>query len=345
MKECLSNIKQNLFDQKLQWLNSVTFNIVLSNVCNIDCFHCFREHKLGHMEYDLVQSIANQINSDFQTQFIFLIGGEVLLHPKFSETIDSFKKKNITPSLVSNGLLLNEKLLSYLNQNNCNLTISLDGSINYHDYIRNKKGSFNAVQRNLESVKKLEMDINLICCVTKKNINDIDFMVDFSIKHNVKSLRFQPVSKLGAAMNLDEQGILLDQPTLKILYDKLLTLSAKYPGKIKITGLGLFKRDVDKHGCMLGMHFGAGCHSNSNPWPQSFSILINGDVIPFLPEISKNYCIGNIKSQSLFDIVDSFYSSTTHMEILNKIKKHFITKNLQNTDIFIREEFLSEALC
>ncbi len=341
---CQNTLQKNLLTQKDKWIKSLDFHMLITEKCNYRCLHCFREQYNDEFDFNQAVETIYQLKSSFDIKSILLTGGEIFLYKNILKLLKEVKSMGITPSIVSNGFLLDLEIISQIKELEIPIGFSLDGNEKSHDYIRNKKGAFQKVVKAIKACKKLEIPVTIISSISLDNISDIDWLVNFALENNITDIRIQPVNPTGRAINLRNSGKLLNQEELKDLYDKLLVYSARYLDRINITSLGQYKKVVSEHGCKMGLHFGSGCHSDSPPWPLTFAITPQGFVYPHSPEISDKFIVGNINKHEISQIINSFFSSPLHMKFLMALKNHFHHLKQVPGEIFDSEEFVYEAL-
>lgn len=140
--------------------------------CNLRCEYCIysghydtRTHSELDMDFETAKkSIDLYLNasSEINELTVAFYGGEPLLNIELiKQCVEYIKEKTIGRSIVfsttTNGTLLNEQNVSFLEKYNFNVMISLDGSQKEHDTyrkFRNGKGSFGVIQENLRKVKE-----------------------------------------------------------------------------------------------------------------------------------------------------------------------------------------------
>jgi MoaA/NifB/PqqE/SkfB family radical SAM enzyme len=86
------------------------------------------------------------------TQQVVMSGGEALLNPNFFRFCALLKKKGIKISLLSTGLTLGknaEQILEFVND----VIVSLDGTQQTHDRIRNIPGAFDKLREGIRCIK------------------------------------------------------------------------------------------------------------------------------------------------------------------------------------------------
>jgi sulfatase maturation enzyme AslB (radical SAM superfamily) len=132
----------NRFLQSAHW--SITGN------CNCRCRHCYMSAphaKMGEISSAQCMNIIEQL-SECGVQRIIISGGEALVRKDFFEIVDKLLEKKICISAVmSNGLLVNEKLLDEFERRGIypEFNMSFDGVGGWHDWLRGIKGAEKAV--------------------------------------------------------------------------------------------------------------------------------------------------------------------------------------------------------
>jgi uncharacterized protein len=150
--------------------------IDLTNRCNMRCKYCIfsgkykyvRTHRNNEMPEEIAKKAVDHFTkncSKTEPPFVTFYGGEPFLNFKLFKIIVDYVKSNGSNfhfSLTTNGTLLNdEKICSYLIENDISLNISLDGPKYVHDENRvmiNGNGSFNQIIENLRRIKEMAPD-------------------------------------------------------------------------------------------------------------------------------------------------------------------------------------------
>lgn len=164
-----------------------------TETCNLACDYCMvskgtykNENSKKHMALEDYVKTFNFMFEHFKegTTFVCFFGGEPLLRlDTIMEAVDilnsMFEERNLTPprySIISNGVLINDRLINFLNEKNIYLSISIDGIEELHDSARvfpNGKGSFSTIKRNLLYLKEKGRNFPLIAEATihKKHLD------------------------------------------------------------------------------------------------------------------------------------------------------------------------------
>ncbi len=89
-------------------------NIEITNVCNLQCSFCPEvERSNGYMTPDLFEKVIEQV-SQVTKLVTFHLMGEPLLHPCLPQFVEICERYGVKIFLVTNGVLLNEKLSNTL---------------------------------------------------------------------------------------------------------------------------------------------------------------------------------------------------------------------------------------
>jgi len=144
--------------------------LCISNACNASCSYCFaNKGNYGKDEGIMSIQIAkkavdffmNKIPTSGQGIIIFFGGEPLMAYNQLVSTCEYIKErqanKNTQFHLVTNGTLLNEKIIDYIAMNNFSVGISIDGDEkvqNEQRPLRNGKNSFLEATKHLDYLFK-----------------------------------------------------------------------------------------------------------------------------------------------------------------------------------------------
>jgi uncharacterized protein len=188
-----------------QVLNSVILK--LSSTCNINCKYCYmynladgshihQPKKMTEKTIDLIFNWIHQYLNETNVEnfHISLHGGEPLIAGKNlvryvlqkRDLLVNKVRKEITISLVTNGLLLDDEWLKIFVENGIKIAISLDGPGKYHDKYRlgfNGGGTHAEVEKKVKwiiSKPEFEQCFSGILCVIHPNMDGTELMQYFT---------------------------------------------------------------------------------------------------------------------------------------------------------------------
>jgi MoaA/NifB/PqqE/SkfB family radical SAM enzyme len=178
----------------------ISLVVTLTNACNIKCDFCnIHKFKLWNLPQTKVKEIIELMP---YITYINWLGGEVFLYKNFDKLFDMAVRNNVYQEIITNGLLLNETLISKFINSPMKLSISIT-SANEKKYELSHKGAqFKNLLQNLHIIKKNIDKRNknfsywMYVCVMKENISELDDIIELAYKCKFDVVRFQPIDKL-----------------------------------------------------------------------------------------------------------------------------------------------------
>ncbi len=182
-----------------------------SSNCNLKCSYCFYEDECknrevssyGIMKEDTMEILIKKALEEAEDFCTFgFQGGEPTLaglefFEKFVECTKKYKKKEtkVNFCLQTNGTLLDDKWVKFLKENNFLVGISLDGTKEIHDRNRQdakKKGTFALVLKNAKELLKNQVEVNILCVLTKQSAKKISSIYGFLKKEGFYYQQYIP---------------------------------------------------------------------------------------------------------------------------------------------------------
>lgn len=169
-----------------------------SSGCNLRCSYCFYEDECenrqirsyGIMKKDVLEQVVRKALEEAEESCTFgFQGGEPLLAGlDFFESFIGYTKKYKKPktalqfSIQTNGTLLDERWIDLFRKNKFLVGISLDGTRELHDRNRvDAEGdpTFQKVLRHAHDLQKNQVDVNVLCVLTKQTAKKIRSVYQF----------------------------------------------------------------------------------------------------------------------------------------------------------------------
>jgi uncharacterized protein len=179
-----------------------------SSLCNLSCAYCFYRRVRDiypsmptKMSLPVAECVIRKtLCADAPHNSFCWQGGEPLLMGlDFFRDIVALQKKYVRPgqvienSLQTNGLMLDDQWCKFLRQENFLVGISLDGPAEIHDFYRKdfaQKGTFAEVMAGIGLMKKHDVQFNILCLLTDRNIKSPLELYDFFRSHDFRFLQF-----------------------------------------------------------------------------------------------------------------------------------------------------------
>ncbi len=135
----------------------------IAHDCNLACRYCFAEEGEYHGRRALMSLEVGKKALDFliansgsrRNLEVDFFGGEPLMNwqvvkdiVKYGREQEKLHNKNFRFTMTTNGVLLNDEIMEFLNQEMANVVLSIDGRPEVHDYMRpfrSGKGSYDLV--------------------------------------------------------------------------------------------------------------------------------------------------------------------------------------------------------
>ena len=277
--------------------------------CNLSCRHCgsdcVRLDSSAGSEIDAetmkreLRSIADSYPPEECT--FAIIGGEPLVRDEIVDVGAYAASLGYAWGITTNGMLLTDAMVARLKAAGLKtISVSLDGTREDHDALRDRAGSHDAVAA---AIRRLVADpfydkFDVICCVSRINIDHLDAFVDELLELGVPAVRFTPVFSRGRA------GGNTDLMLSKAEYRKLLDFIARRREAETSIRIGLSEEGYwgpewecvvrdDFHYCASGILIG--------------SILHDGKVTG-CPSVSRDFIEGDIRERPFVDIWASGFS-------------------------------------
>ncbi|NDV45926.1 radical SAM protein [Paludibacter sp. 221] len=311
--------------------------------CNLNCVHCgsdcTKESAIPDMPLPdflkVLDSITPHINPN--KTIIVITGGEPLMRKDLEQCGMEFYRRGFPWGIVTNGYSLTAGCFEKLLQAGLrSITVSFDGLEQNHDWFRGKKSSW---KHALEAIKMVASTENLVydvvSCVNKKNIDELDQIKKILIGANVKAWRLFHVFPKGRAEN---------NPDLKLSNNEFRQMmdfikQTRKEGLIKASFgcegfLGDYELEVRDNPffCQAGIKIG--------------SVLIDGS-ISACPSLRADYIQGNIYTDDFWTVWNERYQimrerSWTKTGKCAQCKSY---KYCEGNGLHLRDEKTGELLC
>ncbi|MEW4488939.1 anaerobic sulfatase maturase [Thalassoglobus sp. JC818] len=184
-------------------------------ICNLDCEYCYYLHKeelypgTGSwrmtpetLETYIGQYIDAQPADAEEITFAWQGGEPTLLGLEFFERVVAIQKKlarprqRVTNALQTNGVLLDESWAEFLKRHEFLVGISIDGPASLHDryrYDKKGKGTFQAVLKALQLLKRFEIEFNALVVVNRENSQHGRRVYTYLRDTGVEFIQFIPI--------------------------------------------------------------------------------------------------------------------------------------------------------
>ena len=175
--------------------------------CNCRCVMCDiwkGNNNVKQLEEADIKKLLDSLRR-LNTKEVVMSGGEALMHPNFFRLCEIMKSQKIKITLLSTGLLLNKYASEILAKTN-EVIVSLDGSKEIHDKIRNIPNAYDKLKEGVQDLKRLNPNFRVTarCVIQKENYKDFPNIVDAAKEIGLDQISFLTADVTTDAFNRPE---------------------------------------------------------------------------------------------------------------------------------------------
>lgn len=158
----------------------------ITDLCDQRCKHCYifsegRPNLVTTPFDELRRTLADIVEFCEQIgriPYIYLTGGDPILHPDFWRLLEMFRRQNVRFCIMGNPFHLTDEACRRMREFGCvKYQLSLDGLERTHDLFR-KPGSFRATLAAVPIIRNAGMWCAVMSTVSKTNMNEIPALID-----------------------------------------------------------------------------------------------------------------------------------------------------------------------
>lgn len=180
-------------------MNYFAFQWHITEACDQRCKHCYIYALGSHAKFkemttiemaDIIDNIETFCAKANRLPYLYITGGDPILHPQFWLLAKMLKEKNIPFAILGNPFHLNDEVCKRLALYGCTkYQLSLDGLEETHDRIR-RKGSFKETLQAIPILKNAGIDVAIMTTVSKWNYQEIPALIDIVVENRADVFAF-----------------------------------------------------------------------------------------------------------------------------------------------------------
>ena len=248
---------------------------------------------------------------ELHTKSVVMSGGEALMHPNFFKLCEILKSQNLSITILSTGLLLKKYAKEIIKMTD-EVIVSLVGSREVHDKIRNIPNAFDKLKEGVKELKNIKSDYRVTgrSVIQKENFWDLPNIVDASHDIGLDKISFLTADVSTDAFNRPELWDNQRAGEVRLSLEELKKFKEVIESLIKTHSEDFKTKFIAESPAKLRRfyHYYAAFHGLSGfpeikcnaPWVSSV-IESDGSVRPCF----FHHKIGNIKESSLTSIINS----------------------------------------
>ncbi|MDD5016989.1 MAG: anaerobic sulfatase maturase [Eubacteriales bacterium] len=283
-----------------------------SSSCNLRCGYCFYHDEAakritksyGMMSRETIEAIVKKalLHATVSCTFGFQGGEPTLSGLDFFKTVVNLQNKhnvkNITVNnaLQTNGTLIDDEWAAFFAKNKFLVGISLDGHQSLHDFYRKDisgNGTFARVMQSIETLKRHNVDFNVLTVVTAQTAKNIKEVYLFLMKNGLTYQQYIPCLDPMDEKNGGHRYSLTPQ-----LYVRFLKNLFDLWYKDRASGKFIYNRYFENLAALLQGQRPESCDMNGMCSIQ-YAFEADGGCYPCDFYMLDNYYIGNINTDSM----------------------------------------------
>ncbi len=189
-----------------------TLYFYLTGDCNMACRHCWiaptfenSDRSQMYLPFDLFTKVVRE-GKEMGISGIKLTGGEPFIHPDIINILRYIRDNDLTLSIESNGVALTPHLADLIRS--CKrpfISISIDGSLESHEWMRGVKGSFDRVSQGVRYLVETGVHPQVIMAVSRRNQHEIAELAQYAQDLGASSVKYNFVTPTSRGETMGEE--------------------------------------------------------------------------------------------------------------------------------------------
>lgn len=182
-----------------------------TRTCNLKCRHCYMDSDAKKYANELSTVEAKKFIDDlaeFKVPVLLFSGGEPLIREDFFELAEYAAKKNVRPTLSTNGTLITREVAEKIKNIGVGYVgISLDGLKDVNDKFRGVEGSFKKAMQGIENCVAVGQRVGLRFTINHHNFEELDKIFDFIEEEKINRVCFYHLVYSGRGSQMIDEDL------------------------------------------------------------------------------------------------------------------------------------------
>ena len=182
-----------------------------TRTCNLKCRHCYMDSDSRRYSDELTTDEAKKFIDDlaeFKVPVLLFSGGEPLMRQDFFELAEYAAKKNVRPTLSTNGTLITREVAEKIKNIGVGYVgISLDGLKAVNDKFRGVEGAFQKAMAGIENCVAVGQRVGLRFTINRHNFEELDNIFDFIEAEKINRVCFYHLVYSGRGSKMIDEDL------------------------------------------------------------------------------------------------------------------------------------------
>lgn len=199
--------------------------------CNLTCQHCYSASSPQATETldagVTIKALGVLRREGYDT--IALSGGEPFLHPDLPAIAAAGKDMGFRISVISNGVLINERILDTMHDVIDNVAVSFDGREATHNRIRGRRDAFARALRTLDALRERGIAFAMSCTAAHGALEDVVDLYEIAAEKGAVAMQISPIVAVGRGADAHDLALNEDEKARLYLMAKALDQDCEGP--------------------------------------------------------------------------------------------------------------------
>lgn len=309
--------------------------------CNLSCLHCYSSSGPDGSEGLDVEPITQLIEdaADLSYSVLGVSGGEPLLYADLPKILGTAKRRDMTTTVTTNGVLLTEARLDALMGLVDVIAISLDGMPSSHTRMRGDPQAFERMASRLPALARSGISFGFVFTLTQSNVHELEWVVEFANQAGASLVQVHPLEAEGNALT----GLGSQTPD-----SQELVFAAIEALRLQSSSSAFIQLDVTTHRDLAHCPERFLCLEDApdeplGRWLTPLVLEPDGMLVPITFGFPRAYAIGNILSNSLLEL-QRFWSPDSLLALARQTHQQAL-QQMQSRDLSVMNWYQEIVAC
>lgn len=253
-------------------------SIALTNACDLSCTHCYAPKHAARLPLERLKTWLLELDRN-DCIGVGFGGGDPTLYPHLARLCEyAHSQTNMAVTMTTHGHRLDDRLLAELEGNLDFVRISMDGTGETYERIRQR--SFEALLKRIDAVRsKLLFGINYL--VNAATIGDIGEAVKLASELGASEFLLLPESPVGKGKRIDDATLVVFKEWVR-MYEGPVPLTVSEYGAEGLPTCDPFEKET---GIMAYLHIDASGQVRRNSYEQAGILISETGIIEAIKKL------------------------------------------------------------
>ena len=183
----------------------------LTLACNLRCIHCgSTAGRIRASELDPAEAlVVADALADLGCERVTLMGGEPFLRDDWAEIAERLTSSGVIVEVLTNGHLVDDEAIRQLKDSGVvSVSISVDGTPEIHDKLRDQSGSFQEAMGAVRRLKAVGYPVGVVTQINRMNLPTLEGLYQQLLDAEVDGWQLQLSEALGRFKDHEQLSVL-----------------------------------------------------------------------------------------------------------------------------------------